>query len=85
MSSQALCGCYPLCPDRLAYPEIFPAEYLYTTPAKLRKRLQQMAYDPRVIRAWRDENKIAAARLERLSWSNLAAAYTDVLFPTDVT
>lgn len=44
-----------------------------------------MAYDPRVIRAWRDENKIAAARLERLSWSNLAAAYTDVLFPADVT
>lgn len=39
-------GCYPLCPKRLAYPEVFPDACLYTTPRDLKRRLGNMAFSP---------------------------------------
>ena len=46
MVESAYAGCFPLVPDRLAYPEIYPAEMRYADPEQLVARLRSLVIDP---------------------------------------
>ncbi len=70
------CGCLPLLPNRLAYPEILPgpahADCLYEGPGDLAEKLARLltGFDGR--EALRDA---LAASMARFAWENCIAAY----------
>ncbi|XP_078491671.1 zinc finger protein Ci-ZF(C3H/U1like)-1 isoform X1 [Ciona intestinalis] len=69
-------GCYPLCPNRLSYPEIFPAECLYNTQQQLYKKLKEFCkhkYLPKQL-----YNKLNF-NLTRFQWQNLESEYLAML------
>ena len=43
-------GCYPLCPNRLVFPEYLDQEFLYNTDRQLVKKLINFARRPHLIR-----------------------------------
>ena len=68
------CGCWPLLPDRLSYPEIIPPDlqrrHLYSGARDLRDRLERLIADPAQARG-----STLRPQVERFSWKALAPCY----------
>ncbi|KAK5612153.1 Glycosyltransferase-like domain-containing protein 1 [Crenichthys baileyi] len=72
------CGCFPLCPKALVYPEIFPDQYLYSTPEQLCKRLQELCKRPDVAR-----RHIVMVDTSLYSWTSLKPQFQALLSVDD--
>ena len=82
MLEAAFCGCYPLVPDSLVYPEIFAAEHRWKDPSDLVRRLRELCEGAGAgrVRRWRaDASAREALRLGRFTWDCLRPAYADLL------
>ena len=51
-----LLGAYPILPNRLVYPELYPKECLYSTEAQLLKKLKYICTRPKLFRLTRQKN-----------------------------
>ena len=68
-------GCHPLLPDRLSYPELFPAEFLYED-GELVGRLQTLLQNPSRL-----DRSRAKVLTEKFSWVYLKQEYLKWLSP----
>lgn len=74
MLEAAGCGCFPLCPNRLVYPELYPQQCLYNTQQQLLRTLASWCVRPQALRS-----QIIDLDLHSYSWQVLRRGYTEVL------
>ncbi|CAM1305569.1 GTDC1 (predicted) [Pycnogonum litorale] len=67
-------GCYPLCPNRLVYPEIFPSAHLYNTENQLYKLLRRYCKNPSLVR-----QQTLDLNLDQFTWTSLKSTFTNLL------
>lgn len=72
------CNCFPLLPNRLAYPEHIPEKerhrHLYENEEDFYAKLRDVALNVRAIR----QNAAFRHFVDRYDWSNLAAEYDEI-------
>ena len=71
MLEAAYSGCYPVVPKRLAYPEIYPEENLYSSDEQLTAMLRSLVLDPPAPEQGR-------ALAERFTFDRLTPDYLEV-------
>jgi glycosyltransferase involved in cell wall biosynthesis len=64
-------GCYPLLPNRLSYPELFPEQYLYGN-GQLYSKLKSLLVNPDKI-----DKSDAQTLTDRFSWAELEHKYRE--------
>ncbi|NLX42807.1 MAG: DUF3524 domain-containing protein [Chloroflexi bacterium] len=73
------CECWPLLPNRLAYPELVPPEYhgrcLYASLDDLVERLRQAAQDPIALR----QGSTLRSAVAQYDWRRMAPQYDAIL------
>jgi glycosyltransferase involved in cell wall biosynthesis len=68
MVEASYAGCFPLVPDRLAYPEIYPAKFRYNDVAELTERLRAFITQPPALNQ-------ARSLAEKFTFDALTSAY----------
>jgi len=78
MMESAMCGCFPLCPNRLSYPELFPSQCIYNTDRQLYKRLREYCTKKHLCKVHFGSNDF---KFDRFSWQRLKPEYSAILGP----
>ena len=73
MLESAMAGRYPLAPNRLSYPAIFPRECIYSTDQQLFKRLRSLCKNVKLA-------KNISSVVEKFAKENLEAEYKQLFF-----
>ncbi|XP_071943735.1 tRNA-queuosine alpha-mannosyltransferase-like [Antedon mediterranea] len=71
------CGCLPLCPNQLVYPEIFPKDCLYNTEQQLFKHLRRFCRTPNIVRNY--DRSTLNEITTKCGWTSLKQQYLTLL------